>query len=71
MHVLIASLPIVNIRTFLQPINVKASAKPAESDEESDEEEVQVKTPVKKSSEGGSKTIFVKNLAWAADQDKV
>ncbi|KAG0612615.1 hypothetical protein M758_6G041800 [Ceratodon purpureus] len=48
----------------------KSGAKPAESDEES-EEEVQVKTPAKQASEGGSKTIFIKNLAWAADQDVV
>jgi len=49
---------------------LQPAAKAAESDEES-EEEVKVKTPAKQSSEGGSKTIFVKNLAWAADQSKV
>jgi len=51
--------------------SLQPTAGAAESDEESEEDEVQVKTPAKQSSEGGSKTIFVKNLAWAADQDKV
>lgn len=58
-------------RCWLLFLHLQPVSKAAESDEESEEEEVQVKTPAKQSSEGGSKTIFVKNLAWGADQDKV
>jgi nucleolin len=53
-----------------EPMNDSEASNSAESEEENREEEVQVKTPAKQSG-GGSKTLFVKNLAWAADQDKV
>lgn len=57
----------------VQPQNGKVAAKPVadeeDSDEEEEEEKVEVKTPAKHSGGEGSKTIFVKNLAWGADYD--
>lgn len=66
---LILRLPDDNCWT-LQPMNDSGASNSADSEEENREEEVPVKTPPKQSG-GGSKTLFVKNLAWAADQDKV
>jgi nucleolin len=58
-------------------VNGKAAAKPAakeSSEEESEEEEEkeEVKTPAKPTApQGGSRTLFVKNLAWAVTQDSL
>jgi nucleolin len=59
------------IPVVVQPQNGKVAAKPAADEEDSDEEEEkeEVKTPAKPSGGEGSKTIFVKNLAWGADYD--
>lgn len=59
------------MHVVLQPQNGKMAAKPAADEEDSDEEEEkeEVKTPAKPSGGEGSKTIFVKNLAWGADYD--
>jgi len=51
--------------------SLQPSAKANESDEENEEDEVYVKTLAKQSSKGGSKTIFMKNLARGANQDKM
>lgn len=57
----------------VQPQNGKVAVKAAideeDSDEEEEEEKEEVKTPAKPSGGEGSKTIFVKNLAWSADYD--
>ncbi|KAH8970707.1 hypothetical protein BDL97_02G103300 [Sphagnum fallax] len=44
-----------------------------DEDDEDDEEDVKTKTPtkVKASGVGGTKTIFVKNIAWSVDEDTI
>ncbi|KAH9571212.1 hypothetical protein CY35_02G082400 [Sphagnum magellanicum] len=56
----------------VKPQNGKVTARDSEEDSEEDEKP-QTKTPtkVKASGVGGTKTIFVKNIAWSVDEDTI
>ncbi|CAK9871371.1 unnamed protein product [Sphagnum jensenii] len=56
----------------VKPQNGKVTARDSEEDSEEDEKP-QTKTPtkVKASGVGGTKTIFVKNIAWSIDEDTI